>query len=82
MPIIVYRCNKLHTTKKFFRGVKDLPPSILCKCGEEANRTLSGPVMQSIVSMDNGVQSRAVNVDIKMVEAIQENSTKDFTKKD
>jgi hypothetical protein len=40
-------------------------------------RQLKGPSSTSIVTVDNGVQARAVEVNLEIVEDIKERSTKD-----
>lgn len=78
MPIIAYQCSCGLVTKKFYRAVKDIPSCIVCKCGNDSDRTLSAPSSASMVSIDNGVQARAVEVNLNIVEDIRNRSTKDF----
>jgi hypothetical protein len=78
MPIIAYQCSCGLVTKKFYRVVKEIPSCLTCKCGKDTKRTLSAPSSASIVSIDNGVQARAVEVNLDIVEDVRNRSTKDF----
>ena len=42
---------------------------------------MSAPNSRSIVTVDNGVQARSVDVDLTLVEDIKDRSTKDFKDK-
>jgi len=48
------------------------------KCGKDAKKALKGPASRSIVVVDNGIQARAVEVNLEVVEDIAARSTKDF----
>jgi len=82
MPLIHYGHPDLkcpYSTTKFFRSVKDVPSSITCvKCNQPATRVLKGPSSQSIVTVDNGIQARATEVNLELVQDIKDRSTKDF----
>lgn len=84
MPIIVFSCEDGHVTKKFFRRAPDSGCAILAcpTCHKPLYRQLSAPNSKSVVIVDNGVQAKAVEVNLDMVEKIREQSTKDFTQKD
>jgi uncharacterized Zn finger protein len=83
MPLIYYLCECDHFVSKFHRQVKDIPAFVLCaKCGKEAKKQLKAPNSTSVVIVDNGLQSRAVEVNMEVVESIQERSTKDFSKEE
>lgn len=83
MPIICYACENGHYTKKFVRKPKDAPVTFPCPaCEKPVERKLSAPSTASIVIVDNGVQAKAVEVNLDMVEKIREQSTKDFTTKE
>lgn len=59
------------------------PAFFLCiKCGKNAKKILKAPSSTSTIVVDNGVQGRAVEVNLEVVEDIRERSTKDFNKKD
>lgn len=79
MPLIAYSCSSGHKSKKFFRESKTSPATLVCdKCGEEMNRLLSSPSSLSKIVIDNGIQSRAVEVDPNIVEINEERSQKDY----
>lgn len=51
------------------------------KCGKQAKKQLKAPASRSIVVVDNGVQARATEVNMELVEDIEARSTKDFGEK-
>jgi hypothetical protein len=57
------------------------PSGFICECGLEMKKQLSAPSNSSKVVVDNGVQSRAVEVDLAVVADNETNSTKDFREK-
>jgi len=82
MPLISYICEDQHSSGSFFRHRKDITPETTCKkCGKIAKRQLKGPASRSILVVDNGIQGRATEVDMEMVEDIETRSIKDFKEK-
>lgn len=82
MPIIAYACEDKHVSKKYHRQAKEAPVSLTCECGKVSKRQLSMPSSASKVTIDNGFQSRAVEVNMDVIESNKERSTKDYTKED
>lgn len=83
MPMILYACEDGHFSKKFIRHALDALASFPCPvCKKSVIRKLSAPNSASIVIVDNGVQSKAVEVNLDMVEKIRDQSSKDFSQKD
>lgn len=79
MPIIAYSCECGTVMKKFHRTAKDAPSLLSCtKCGKESKRILSAPSSVSKITIDNGVQARAVEVNPDIVEINEERSRKDY----
>jgi hypothetical protein len=79
MPIIHYLCDCGNAMSKFFRQAKESPAFFLCtKCEKNAKKILKAPSSTSVVSIDNGIQARAVEVNLEVVEDIRARSTKDF----
>lgn len=71
-----------HSANKFFRSAKDAVGDIKCdKCDRVMARGLKAPASTSTVIVDNGVQARATEVNLEVVEDIKARSTKDFTEK-
>lgn len=82
MPLISYLCECGDSTSKFFRKSKDATGMVACKrCGKESKKQLSAPNSSSVIVVDNGVQSRAVEVNLELVKDLEERSTKDFKDK-
>jgi transcription initiation factor IIE alpha subunit len=83
MPIMAFVCPDGHIVKKFLRKVPKGELSFRCPgCGKPLSHQLCAPNSQSLVIVDNGVQAKAVEVNLDMVEKIREQSTKDFSEKD
>ena len=81
MPLIHYCCECLYSISKFFRQPKDATAFVKCvKCGKNAKKVLKGPSSKSIITVDNGIQARATEVNLEVVEDIKERSTRDFKK--
>lgn len=78
MPILVFTCGD-HQTKKFYRSAKDAPSSLTCDhCGKTSKKTLSAPSSGSKITVDNGVQARAVEIVPNIVELNEERSQKNY----
>jgi hypothetical protein len=83
MPILAYACEDGHVTKKFFRKLPGKDVTFVCPvCLKPVQHQLCAPNSQSIVTVDNGVQAKAVEVNLDMIEKIREQSVKDFSQKD
>jgi hypothetical protein len=83
MPLINYTCECKHSVGKFFRQAKEAPASFICeKCNKEMKKTLSMPTSSSKITVDNGVQARAVEIIPNIVEINQERSAKDYRTED
>lgn len=82
MPLIYYSCTKSECGKnvsKFYRQAKSAPDTIECDaCKEQAKKSLKAPSSATILSIDNGVQARATQVNLDVVEDIKNRSTKNF----
>lgn len=81
MPLICYLCTCKKSVSKFWRVAKEAPSKIICACGLEMSKQLSAPSNASKIVIDNGVQSRQVEVDLNIIKSNEENSTKDFREK-
>jgi hypothetical protein len=67
MPLIKYLCSNKECNKAFSVYVKkaeEALPIHKCKfCSAEAKRTLSAPTSSSKITVDNGLQPRAIEID-------------------
>lgn len=82
MPRINYKCTCGHEKKKFFSTAKKVTDAIECEeCGAEMKRTLSGPTQRSKMVVDNGVQSKATELDREIVEIIEDREQADLKKR-
>lgn len=82
MPLINYSCECGKSISKFFRDPKDAIISIPCKCGKELKKSLKAPNTSSIITVDNGIQAKKVEVNMELVEDIKNRSTKNFNRDD
>ena len=57
------------------------PVEFACSCGGEYKKQLSAPSSKSVVTIDNGFQAKAVEVNLDTIQSNEENSTKDFREK-
>ena len=79
MPLIAYVCECGHVEKKFHRQAKDSPAFFLCThCGKDMKKSLSAPNSTSNISIDNGVQARAVEINPDIVEINKARSEKNY----
>lgn len=82
MPRINYKCQCGNEKKKFFSTAKKIKNNIECEeCGEEMERTLSGPTQRSKMVVDNGVQAKATELDREIVEIIEDREKTDLKKR-
>lgn len=79
MPLIHYSCPDGHGVSKFFRQAKDAPAFFTCTCQKESKKQLKAPSSTSKITIDNGVQARAVEVNPDIVEINRERANKDYT---
>ena len=79
MPLLYYLCNCTHHFSKFFRHPTQAPPILACeKCNKEAKKQLKAPNSTSVLTIDNGIQAKSVEINPDIIESNIENSTKDF----
>lgn len=79
MPLIAYGCNCGHSLKKYTRQAKDAPASILCpKCNTDMKKLLSAPSSSSKITVDNGIQARAIEIMPDIIEINEARSKKDY----
>lgn len=81
MPLLYYLCDCGKNVSKFYRIAKDAPAELACVCGLAYKKQLSAPSSKSIITVDNGHQARAVEVNLDTIKSNEENSTKDFREK-
>lgn len=81
MPLLFYLCDCGRKMSKFHRNAKDAPMGFTCICGDEYKRQLSSPSSKSVITIDNGIQAKSVEVNLETIESNEINSTKDFREK-
>jgi len=79
MPLIAYQCECKNSKTKYYRQVKDVPAFIICdKCEKQMKKLLSSPTNSSKITVDNGLQARAVEIIPDIVEINQKRSDKNY----
>lgn len=79
MPIIAYGCECKHVSKKFYRNAGQAPAFLICdKCQKEMKRLLAVPSSTSKITVDNGIQARAVEINPEIVALNEERSNKNY----
>lgn len=73
MPMIRFVCNNsdcVNEITKIFSNAKEIPPFLDCgECGiGKLERTLAAPATKSTQFIDNGLQSRKVEVSNDLIE--------------
>lgn len=78
MPLIKYSCLSCgnYFSEHVKKAVEAKMEAPCKKCGAPSKRTLSAPSNSSKIVVDNGVQARSVEVDMKVIESNQENASK------
>lgn len=80
MPLIAYSCEPCNSViKKFVRAAKDAPSFLICaNCSKNMKKLLSAPSSTSKITVDNGIQARAVEIHPDIVEINEERSNKNL----
>jgi len=81
MPLLYYLCCCGKHVSKFYRQAASAPGGFACECGKEYKKQLSAPSSKSVITIDNGVQAKSVEVNLDTIKSNEENSTKDFREK-
>jgi hypothetical protein len=79
MPLISFLCECKNSKSKYYRQVKDVPAFVVCeKCNKEMKKCLSAPTNSSKITVDNGIQARAVEIIPDIIEINQARANKDY----
>lgn len=79
MPLLCYVCECKHSVSKFFRQPKDGPAILACPiCGKDMKKSLSSPTSSSKITVDNGVQAKAVEIIPDIISINEERSKKNY----
>jgi hypothetical protein len=75
--LIEFQCEKCLTViKKYFKNSKDIPKELVCKCEGKMARLLGSPTSKSTQIIDNGLQTRQIEILNEIVEEERERATK------
>ena len=82
MPLIRYICICGISFNKYKKNVTDAATSLPCKCGLEAKKAFGLTSSNHLITIDNGLQSRAITIDPNIEEINRERSMKDYSEED
>lgn len=86
MPMIRYKCSDDKcgcSFTKLYRKGTDAVAELECdKCGSKAKRMLSSPASFSKITVDNGLQARAVEIYPDVEEIMSERARKPYDRGD
>lgn len=86
MPMITYLCEKQEcgaTSSFLYRKSTDAPKHNECKtCGSPCKKTLSKPSSVSKITVDNGLQARAVEMYPDVMEVRADHSKNGYNRGD
>lgn len=79
MPLLHYICNDCGFSLKKILRKAPFPSTLICeKCNGSMIKELSAPSQSSKITVDNGVQARAVEIMPNIVEINEERSKKNL----
>lgn len=82
MPLINYACSCGEILKKYFKAAKEAPSIVLCKCGADAKKSFGSTSSSHLITIDNGLMSKAIHVNPDIMEINDERSKKDYSEED
>lgn len=82
MPLINYQCDCGKVFKKYIKSAKDAPSIFKCECGLDAQKVFGATSSSYKITIDNGLMSRAIEVDPNITEINDERSSVDRTEED
>lgn len=79
MPMIWYVCHECGFNLKKILRKPPYPSTLICeKCNGSMTKELSAPTQSSKISIDNGLQARAVEITPDIIEINEARSKKDY----
>ena len=82
MPLINYVCSCGEVQKKYFKSAKDALPITKCKCGLEAKKAFGTTSSSHLITIDNGLMAKKLEIDPNIQEINDERSSRDYTEED
>lgn len=83
MPLFHYLCECNHSVSKFYRQAREAPATFTCvKCNKQQKKQLSAPNSLSKITVDNGIQARAVEIVPNILEINAAKSAKTYRTED
>lgn len=79
MPLINYTCSCGEVYKKYIKSIKESTPTMPCKCGSQAKKSLGAVSSSYKITIDDGRMARKIEVDPQIQEINDERSSKDYS---
>jgi hypothetical protein len=79
MPMLQYVCHDCGFSLKKLLRKSPFPSTLICeRCDGSMTKELSAPTQSSKISIDNGVQARAVEITPDIIEINEARSNKNY----
>ena len=82
MPLLNYLCTCGEVSKKYFKSAKEAPATIKCKCDLEAKKTFGLTSSSHLITIDNGLMAKKIEVSPDIMQINDERSQKDYSEDD
>lgn len=82
MPLIAYPCNCGLVTKKYVKAAKDAAAFTTCSCGNEAKRGFGTTSSNHLITIDNGLMAKKIEISPDIMEINDERSSRDYSEED
>lgn len=79
MPLISYLCSCKKNKSKFFRSIKEAPSILVCECGLDMKKQLSAPNTSSVITIDNGLMAKSLDINLEVICSNEKDSLKNFS---
>ncbi len=79
MPLINYICSCGEVFKKYYKSAKDALSIVSCKCGAEAKKTFGNISSSHLITIDNGLMAKKIEVSPDIMQINDERSAKDYS---
>ena len=82
MPLINYNCSCGKVFKKYFKSAKEALITIDCECGSKARKGLGAVSSSHLITIDNGLMAKKVEISPDINEINDERARKDYSEED
>ena len=79
MPLMNFVCGCGEVQKKYFKTAKDAPSVVKCKCGLEARKGFGVTSSSHLITIDNGLMAKKIEVSPDINEINDERASRDYS---